>query len=46
MNLHFPYRFDGRGRTRESESADYIRGLIKQVLFTSCHIPRDCTVSF
>lgn len=35
MNLHFPYRFDSRGRTREDERADYIRGLIEQVLFTS-----------
>ncbi len=35
MNLHFPYRFDSRGRTREDTRPDYIRGLIEQVLFTS-----------
>jgi len=35
MDLHFPYQFDGRGRTRESDYDDYIRGLIEQVLFTS-----------
>lgn len=33
--LHFPYRFDGRGRTREDDEAAWIRGLIEQVLFTS-----------
>lgn len=35
MNLHFPYRFDSRGRTREDDQPTYIRGLIEQVLFTS-----------
>jgi len=35
MDLHFPYQFDGRGRTRESDYEDYIRGLIEQVLFTA-----------
>ena len=33
--MHFPYRFDGRGRTREDDEAAWIRGLIEQVLFTS-----------
>lgn len=31
--LDFPYHFDGRGRT--ADSADHIRDLIEQVLFTS-----------
>jgi hypothetical protein len=35
MNLNFPYRFDGRGRTAEAGLADYIRQLIEQTLFTS-----------
>ncbi len=35
MNLHFPYQFDGRGRTRAADQPTYIRGLIEQVLFTS-----------
>ena len=35
MDIFFPYQFDGRGRTRESDLNDYIRGLIHQVLFTS-----------
>jgi uncharacterized protein len=36
MNLNYPYRFDGRGRTAEVASLDdYVRQLIEQVLFTS-----------
>ena len=35
VRLHFPYQFDGRGRTSESDQAAWIRGLIEQVLFTS-----------
>lgn len=35
VRLHFPYQFDGRGRTREDDEATWIRGLIEQVLFTS-----------
>jgi phage baseplate assembly protein W len=36
MNLDYPYRFDGRGRTAEVASLDdYVRQLIEQVLFTS-----------
>ncbi len=35
VRLHFPYQFDGRGRTREDDEAAWIRGLIEQVLFTS-----------
>jgi len=33
--LHFPYQFDGRGRSREDDEATWIRGLIEQVLFTT-----------
>ena len=33
--VFFPYQFDGRGRTREADEADWIRGLIEQVLFTA-----------
>lgn len=33
--LHFPYQFDGRGRSREDDDAQWIRGLIEQLLFTS-----------
>ncbi|MCZ4304113.1 GPW/gp25 family protein [Zoogloeaceae bacterium G21618-S1] len=33
--LHFPYQFDGRGRTREDDEATWIRGLIEQVVFTA-----------
>jgi phage baseplate assembly protein W len=35
MNLRVPYGFDGRGRTRDAAEAEYVRGLIEQVLFTS-----------
>lgn len=35
VRVHFPYRFDGRGRTREDDEARWIRGLIEQVLFTA-----------
>jgi uncharacterized protein len=35
MNLAFPYRVDGRGRTAEAENDDqHLRELIEQVLFT------------
>jgi len=33
--VHFPYQFDGRGRTREDHEASWIRGLVEQVLFTA-----------
>ena len=39
MDLSFPYKIDGRGRTREARRDEhddqYIRGLIEQVLFTA-----------
>lgn len=35
MNLAYPYRVDGRGRTAEAEGDDaYLRDLIEQLLFT------------
>jgi|SRR5271157_1162573 len=34
-NVYFPYQFDGRRRTREAATADYVRQLVEQVLFTS-----------
>jgi phage baseplate assembly protein W len=35
MNIDHPYHFDGRGRTGEADSNEYLRDLIEQVLFTS-----------
>lgn len=35
MNLAWPWRFDHRGRTAESSSDRYVRGLIEAVLFTA-----------
>jgi len=36
MNVAFPYRIDGRGRTAEPEGDDaHLRDLIEQVLFTA-----------
>ena len=35
MNIDFPYRFDGRGRTAETDDNEHIRDLIEQVLFTA-----------
>ncbi len=35
MNLHHPYQFDGRGQTRATTDAEWIRGLVEQVLFTA-----------
>lgn len=34
MNIAYPYRFDGRGRTAETDDDRHIRDLIEQVLFT------------
>lgn len=35
MNVAFPYRVDGRGRTAEAENEDaHLRQLIEQLLFT------------
>ena len=35
MEIDYPYRFDGRGRTAQTGADDHIRNLIEQVLFTS-----------
>lgn len=35
MNVDFPFRFDGRGRTATTTDEDHIRDLIEQVLFTA-----------
>ncbi len=34
MNVDYPFRFDGRGRTAVTSEDDHIRDLIEQVLFT------------
>jgi len=35
MQLDYPYGFDVRGRTAETDENDHIRDMIEQVLFTS-----------
>ena len=35
MNVDFPYRFDGHGRTASTTDEDHIRDMIEQLLFTS-----------
>ena len=35
MNLEFPFQFDGRGHTANTDDDDHIRDMIEQVLFTS-----------
>ena len=35
MEIDYPYRFDGRGRTAQTSADDHIRDLIEQVLFTT-----------
>ena len=35
LRAAFPYRFDGRGHTRDDPEERWIRGLIEQVLFTA-----------
>ena len=34
MNVDYPYHFDSRGRTAETDDDDHVRDLIEQVLFT------------
>jgi phage baseplate assembly protein W len=34
MNVDYPYRIDGRGRTAETGDDEHIRDLIEQLLFT------------
>ncbi|CAG0950780.1 hypothetical protein BURK2_00186 [Burkholderiales bacterium] len=33
--IDYPYHFDGRGRTAQTDNSDYIRDLIEQVLLTA-----------
>lgn len=35
MNVDFPFRFDGRGRTAITTDEEHIRDLIEHVLFTA-----------
>ena len=35
MQIDFPYRIDGVGRTASTDQDDYIRDMIEQVLFTA-----------
>ncbi len=35
MNIDFPFRIDGRGRTAATDDVDHIRDMIEQLLFTN-----------
>jgi len=35
MDLDYPYRFDGRGRTATADESDHVRDMIEQLLFTN-----------
>ena len=35
MDLHYPFAFDGRGRTAETGHEAHVRDLIEQLLFTA-----------
>ncbi len=35
VHLKFPYQIDGKGRTALTDRSEYIRNLIKQVIFTA-----------
>jgi uncharacterized protein len=35
MNIDFPFRFDGRGKTAETSDEDHIRDMIEQFLLTN-----------
>jgi hypothetical protein len=35
MNLDFPYRFDGRGRTAQADDDEHVRDMIEQLVFTA-----------
>lgn len=35
MNIDFPFHFDGRGRTAETNDDDHIRDMIEELLFTN-----------
>lgn len=34
MNIDFPFHFDHRGRTADTDDADHVRDMIEQLLFT------------
>jgi phage baseplate assembly protein W len=35
MNVDYPYRFDGRGRTATTTHDEHVRDMIEQLLFTT-----------
>jgi hypothetical protein len=35
MQINYPFRIDGRGRTAAAEHADHVRQLIEQLIFTA-----------
>lgn len=35
MQINYPFRIDGRGRTASTDQDDHIRDLVEQVLFTT-----------
>ncbi|WAZ20018.1 GPW/gp25 family protein [Streptomyces cinnabarinus] len=35
LNVDFPFRFDGRGRTATADHAAHVQNLVEQVLFTT-----------
>ena len=35
MNVAFPFRIDGRGRTAEAADEQHVRDMIEQILFTA-----------
>ncbi len=35
MNIDYPFRFDHRGRTAETDDDDHVRDMIEQLLFTN-----------
>jgi phage baseplate assembly protein W len=35
MNIDYPFHFDGRGRTAQTNDDDHIRDMIEQFLFTN-----------
>lgn len=35
MNINFPFKFDGRGRTATADESKHIRQMIEQLIFTN-----------
>jgi len=35
MNINFPFKFDGRGRTATADEPQHIRQMIEQLIFTN-----------